>query len=95
VDDLGNIYVADQLSHTVRKGTPLAQAAPALSISAQYGQVVLSWPAGFRLETSSGLSRSASWTLLNNGITTNGATLTLTNRPSVSPAFYRLHYFGN
>jgi hypothetical protein len=95
VDAVGNAYVVDYISQTIRKGTPLASPVPSLNVSFSAPCLVLAWPlsaSNYLLETSSTLSPVASWAALTAGVVTVANTFVLTNSPSPPAAFYRLHF---
>jgi hypothetical protein len=68
--------------------------APSLQISCTSNQVVLVWTvpaANYVLETTHTPLPGASWLPLTNGVVVNGGSFVLTNPPTASSAFYRLH----
>jgi hypothetical protein len=93
VDKAGNLFVTDSLNHTIRKGTLLSGAVPALQVFRSSDQVVISWPtsaSNFVLETSATLSPGVLWSPLTNGFVMSGGNFFFTNNPAGPPAFFRL-----
>jgi sugar lactone lactonase YvrE len=94
LDRAGNLFAADYLNHTIRKGVPPWGPIPSLQILLANHRAVITWPASatnFVLETSLTLTANASWTALTNGVTTNLDRLVWTNNSTAQAAFYRLH----
>jgi hypothetical protein len=72
--------------------TPITR--PVLTGSPSKGGLILSWPvsaAGFNLESSPDLSPT-NWSAVSATLTTNGATVIVTNAAGGSRLFYRLHH---
>jgi len=97
VDAAGNLFIADYVNQTIRKGTPLPTPAPTLQINGFPGQVVLSWPlvwSNYVLETAATFGSGAAWQPLTNGTAISGTNLVITNAIGSAAAFYRLHNSG-
>jgi hypothetical protein len=93
VDSAGNLFVADYLNHTIRKGVPSSIPAPWLDVLKSADQVVLSWPttaSNYVLETTGALDPGATWTPLTSGVEVAGNSYVFTNSVGSGAAFYRL-----
>jgi hypothetical protein len=90
----GTLFVVDYLNHTIRKGVPPGGPIPTLQISQFGAAVVFSWPVGatnYTLETTASVQPPAAWTLVTNTVVICGNTRFLTNLPTASAGFFRLH----
>jgi hypothetical protein len=86
----GTLFVVDSRNHTIRKGVLL----PTLQISRAGAMVVFSWPVGatnYTLETTASVRPPVSWTAVTNAVVISGSSRFVTNPPSGSAAFFRLH----
>lgn len=89
----GDLFVADELNNTIRRGMLPSASSPALQILLVANQVVLSWSitaTNYVLETTPTLGSGASWAALTNGIALSGENYFLTNDVGPGPAFFRL-----
>jgi len=95
VDSPRNLYVADNVNRTIRRG----HLAILLQISLVGNRVVISWPlaaTNFVLESSAALGPSASWSPQTNGVlAVSGDDLVRTNNVGAGALFYRLHTVKN
>jgi sugar lactone lactonase YvrE len=93
IDSAGNLYIADYLNQTIRKGVQVTALAPALQIQVSGGQAILRWPSSainFVLESSGTLGITAAWAPQTNGIAISGNNFVFTNAAGSPQAFYRL-----
>jgi secreted PhoX family phosphatase len=90
----GTLFVVDSRNHTIRKGIPPGGPIPTLQISRVGAAVVFSWPVGatnYTLETASSVRPGGTWTTVTNAVVISGSSRYVTNVPSASAAFFRLH----
>jgi hypothetical protein len=90
----GTLFVVDSRNHTIRKGIPPGGPIPTLQISRAGSVVVFSWPVGatnYNLETTASVRPGAAWTAVTNPVVISGSSRFVTNTPSASAAFFRLH----
>jgi hypothetical protein len=90
----GTLFVVDSRNHTIRKGIPPGGPIPTLQISRVGSAVVFSWPVGatnYTLETTASVRPGGTWTTVTNPVVISGSSRFVTNTPSASAAFFRLH----
>lgn len=90
----GTLFVVDSRNHTIRKGIPPGGAIPTLQIARVGAAVVFSWPVGatnYNLETTASARPAGTWTVVTNPVVISGNSRFVTNVPSASAAFFRLH----
>jgi len=90
VDSAGNVYVADNSNHTIRKGVPLLVFESVTPVNERIELIVNAAPGQtVQLQYKSDLA-SATWINLGNPITATNGTISATDTPEPNqPRFYR------
>jgi sugar lactone lactonase YvrE len=92
----GTLFVVDSRNHTIRKGIPPGGPIPTLLISRVGAAVVFSWPVGatnYTLESTASVRPGGTWTTVTDPVVISGSSRFVTNLPSASAGFFRLHGF--
>lgn len=91
-DSAGYLYVADLGNNAIRTERIVP---PTLQLAILANQFIFSWPvsaSGFVLESAHNVSSGTQWTPATNSVIISGDQFVLTNNPSITPSFYRLHH---
>jgi sugar lactone lactonase YvrE len=91
-DSAGYLYISDLGNNAIRTERIVP---PTLQLAILANQFIFSWPvsaSGFVLETAHNVSPSTQWTPATNSVIISGDQFVLTNNPSITPSFYRLHH---